>query len=707
MYTSRDFENKELSNIQRAKYISLLKSFKNLGFNPSQSLSLNDYHLFLNNKSSSGYFDSLLCNKIFQFLNFNENSLIPISDFIQGFLLFESEIKRNFITSKRKLSKEQYIYNKILNQCIVHKSEKLNSEGFCEDAKILGEIKDIDIKHKLKGIKEIIIIVIFNDKKEELHFEIGGEATNIQKSFEFRPTSRKDHFEFVMKGINDSGKEYNIGSKIFPLNDIESREKYLIQITVPDLENPKQIDAFINISIVMYMSYLNYYEDLRKKEEIKLSKCKLEANQSFRDLKMIQDIYGFNEQINYEYKDGFKTQRKEFKERIPLDGNKYTLSKRSLSPQFQNKKIEYHYRNNYNSPIKINYINKIERENNKFIHKKENVKNIHINYVNNNMNKTQRIHMPPKKLINLEERIKNFILSSNNQKNNNNNQAFNTTKKIIIDKYSQHKIESNANFKNIMNYQNNNSQVLIQNEQKNTNKINMGINQNNQNKIIQIKQNNLNQLANTTNSQIINSTKIQQNKDQINMKLNEQKEEKKVVTEMDRASIHQIIGEIAKKDTITTETQFLAPIIKKPISIKHSVNGVIVNNIVNKEIVEESTLPVTYLPEKVNELIYYDKITTLPLINIGNKVTHNVLEQTTYNKQIYNNEEEKNVNNNLNLWNLNVNNDIGNDKVIQNVNNVLQNNQNNNILNVNKKNLSNNIDKANQIDNFINIQSSK
>ena len=38
-------------------------------------------------------------------------------------------------------------------------------KDFAKNAKIFGEITDIDIKRKLEGIKEIIIIVIYNEKK--------------------------------------------------------------------------------------------------------------------------------------------------------------------------------------------------------------------------------------------------------------------------------------------------------------------------------------------------------------------------------------------------------------------------------------------------------------------------------------------------------------------------------------------------------------
>ena len=184
--------------------------------------------------------------------------LLGIEEFVEGFLIFEEEVARNAESFRIKFLKEQEIYNKILKQCEIYKrenlnAENLNAEGFCKNAKISGEITDINIKKKLEGLKEIIIIVIFNKEKEELRFKIGGEA-NYKKSFEFRPTSRKDHFEFVMKGLNEKNVEFDIGSKIFPLGDIQSQEEYFVQIVVPEIDNPDQVAAFINASIILLLT---------------------------------------------------------------------------------------------------------------------------------------------------------------------------------------------------------------------------------------------------------------------------------------------------------------------------------------------------------------------------------------------------------------------------------------------------------------------
>ena len=724
MYRTNAFQSSQISNIQNAKYNSLKSAFLNLGSTPFKSLDQNEYRLFLNNRSPSGYFDSILCDKLFQFLSLNENDTIPVSEFIQGFLLFEEDIKRSFQSTRIKLAKEKQIYNKILRQCIIHKSEQLNEEGFAENAKIYGEIKDIDIRQKLKGIKEILILVIFNDKREELHFEIGSEASNIKKSFEFRPTSRKDHFEFIMKGINDSGNEFNIGSKVFPLDGIESREKYLVQITVPDLDNPKKIAAFINVNIVLYMSYLNYYETLRKKTEKKINKYRIEAKQYFEDLQSIKDIYSNSSQTNYEINDGLYTERKGYSRLIHLDDKLYDFSHRSLSPAIERKNIEYYYRNNYNSPIKVNFINQAEKQSKKIIKKKQNFTKNQFSYMDN-MNQSQRIqrHFPSTNEINLEQGS-NYLSSSKgesisqeiNQTNINNKSQqiyLNNQIKTNKNKYYKQQIESYTNSKKtshpqssiFQNYQQTSKKLVqnmsspkfiqIQKNQQKESKIDLGTNSRIQNKNVQNNSYNFSNYSNTNTTKNLITNKIEQNQAQtqtqtnnanLDIKVNEKQDEnqKKVITEVARASVHQVVGEITKKKTVTTETKFLSPIRKKTIIIQNKVANGVVTEKINKEIVEEKTLPVSYLPKKVNQLIYINQIITLPIIFAGKKVTYKNFESAIRGLNAFASQKEKKINdNNINTWNRSVNinsNNFDDLKILKVEDNVIQNSQGNDKL---------------------------
>ena len=280
--------------IKKAKIDSLVSNFTNLGYKSSNRIGQTELLQFLNKRTSYGLFDTLLAEKLFQVLNLDHMSTMFVEDFINGFLQFEEDIRRNAEIFNIKLNQEQEIYNKLVEQCRRYKSEKLNAEGLCENAKVYGEITDIDIKRKLEGIKEIIIKVVYNDKSEELHFKIGdiNSSEMLNKSFGFKPTSRKDHFEFIMKGVNDRNQVFDIGSKVFPLTEINSYEEYIVQIVVPEIDNEEEIAAYIHAKIVLYWSDYKFYERQKRKAESRLKKLTSAANKANEYLKLVREIYG-------------------------------------------------------------------------------------------------------------------------------------------------------------------------------------------------------------------------------------------------------------------------------------------------------------------------------------------------------------------------------------------------------------------------------
>ena len=280
--------------IRKAKINSLVTAFTNSGYKSSNRIGQIELLQFLSKLTNTGSFDHLLAEKLFQVLNLDHMSTMSVEDFINGYLQFEEDLRRNAEIFNIKLNQEQEIYANLVEQCRKYKSEKLNSEGLCENAKVYGEITDIDIRRKLEGIKEIIIKIIYNEEFEELHFKMGDPNNNdmLNKTFGFKPTSRKDHFEFIMKGVNDRNQVFDIGSKVFPLTDINSYEEYIVQITVPEIDNEEQIAAYINAKIVLYWSDYKYYERLRRKAESRLKKLIAATNKATQYLRYIREIYG-------------------------------------------------------------------------------------------------------------------------------------------------------------------------------------------------------------------------------------------------------------------------------------------------------------------------------------------------------------------------------------------------------------------------------
>ena len=283
----------ESLEIKKAKIDSLVAGFFKTGYKSTSNINQSELIQFLNRRSSSGKFDPIISGKLFEVLSLDAMSTITVEEFINGFLQFEEEIQKNAEDFSIKLSKEEEIFSQIENDFKKYK-ESLTADGLCENAKVSGEITEIDIQKKLEGIKEIIIKIIYNEKNEELHFKMGDISSNEleHKTFEFKPTSRKDHFEFIMKGINDRNQEFDIGKKIFDLSDINSHEEYLVQIVVPEIENEEIIAAFIKAKIVVFWSDYKKYEKQKKKAENKLKKLTIAKSKAEEYLKKIREIYG-------------------------------------------------------------------------------------------------------------------------------------------------------------------------------------------------------------------------------------------------------------------------------------------------------------------------------------------------------------------------------------------------------------------------------
>ena len=248
---------------------------------------------YLNTHSKEGKFDPIISEKLFQVLDIVSNTSIPLEYFISGFIQFEEDIRKNKEELNRKLTEEKEIYEKITKNITL--TEKSNGNG--ENARVYGEITDIDIKKKLKGIKEIILKIIFNDKNKEFHFKLGEEKKNLTEKdkevnkFEFKPTSRKDRLEFIMQGINNKNQVFDIGSKIFSLTEVKNSEQYLIQILIPEINDENKIAAYINAKIILFWNNENC-EEQKRKQEIKIKKLKVALDKAEEYLTKITDIYG-------------------------------------------------------------------------------------------------------------------------------------------------------------------------------------------------------------------------------------------------------------------------------------------------------------------------------------------------------------------------------------------------------------------------------
>ena len=612
----------EPHEIKKAKIDSLIDGFTRAGYQSSNRIGQTELILFLNKRTSSGRFDHILAEKLFQVLNLDHMSTMFVEDFINGYLQFEEDIRRNAEIFNLKLNQEKEIYAKLAEQCRRYKEEQLNAEGLCENAKVYGEITDIDIKKKLEGIKEIIIKVIYNDKSEELHFKIGDSNSDEMKnkSFGFKPTSRKDHFEFIMKGVNDRNQVFDIGSKIFPLTDINSYEEYIVQIVVPEIDNEEEIAAYIHAKIVLYWSDYKYYEKQKRKAESRLKKLTSATNKANEYLKLVREIYGdltrkkpdiivdFNNEKLMQRKGGKLNVNFNNQKEAEAPGGNYLVEFNNLR---EVKKIE--------EPIKVEFNNTKEV----VVQKETTIAQETIPYIT----KVEEEHI---------QEAGPYITKVEEEHIQETGPYITKVEEEHIQETGPY-ISSVEETQNVEYLQPQTDYTYLQQTQTETNYVQNGGQEFNMDEYLQ--QNGNEAQATTTTT----TTNYEYNQNQY---LNGQEGMIKAETigygATDNMGNVQAYGTGGYEYIDNNQAAQLrdSEIIKKT-EIRTSVNHAMVNESTNKALISQSTLPVQILEAKVNKPIYVKDVKILPIINTRTSVTYenpttNIISQSTQVNQVYN-----------------------------------------------------------------------
>ena len=317
------------------KYNELLYEFVKYGYSKDNLLSQNELSLFLDMKSPQNKFDRILLQKLFKFLNLTEFSVITVSNFVDRLFFFKEELKKIEKELNDEYKKEQKNINNIINMCEKYKNEKLNEEGFSENAKLIGEIIVTNFNFNLQGIKEIIVKIIYGKQEKEIIQRINEDDLNINKNFEFKAFSNKDNLKFILLTKNDSNEITEIGSKIYSSEDIIDQESILIQIDIPSIENEDNYIAIIKAKISLRKSEYKYYESLKAKEESKLNKLIIDLEQAENNIKRIDYIY-----LDNKKKEINKCNRKKVNNDIKrLSKETFEFSKNKYIIEFNNERI--------------------------------------------------------------------------------------------------------------------------------------------------------------------------------------------------------------------------------------------------------------------------------------------------------------------------------------------------------------------------------
>ena len=600
-----------MSANKKEKIMSLIYGFSKSNLNAKMTkLELTK---FLDKYSFSGKFDQTLSDKLFQQINLDENESISIENFIGGFLQFEEDIKSNLTQLKKKLEEKKETYEKLITEI------KLNEET-CENSKVYCEITDIDAKRKVKGINEIILKVIFNDKKEEFHFKIGEDENILLKEpkiFEFKPKSRNDYFEFIMEGLNNKNNNFIIGNKIFSLTEVKNSEEYLVEIIIPEINDEQKAAAYIKAKIILAWNDKNY-EKKKERLEIKINKIKASLSKAEDYLRKIRHVY---EKLK-------KIKKTKIKNNLPdLDvyfnnRKKETIQKKYIV-EFNNEKGKEEKKDdksiedkNIEKEIKEEKEKDVKEENNKDIEIKD-PENIKEEVIENKKEEKKEIKEVQedvmKEDINDEKMKENDVKKEEKEEVNESDiieekDNFKEAKEIEIkeleEKYIQETAKETVDYESLIsqiekNNENNNiyktekyNEIINPNIQYNTN-INPISNEQLSNKKEEYLEINIDDYINNNNSTVDNiSTNydVYQNQNQIN---------------------------------------------NNYINTNNILNAKNLSQSINKAIVTQNTLPVI-IKKSVHKVVYDSNVKTLPLIFGGTKVTY-----------LKNNESIDYINNNI------------------------------------------------------------
>ena len=271
----------------------LLKQFNEMGLDLEYELSQEEISSFLENSSKSG-FDQNLSSKLFQVLGLEELKKITVEDFISYYIQFEDDLVQNSMELKNKIINEKNNLNKYQEESFKYKNEKLNSEGFSENARLHVEITDIEIKKNLTDVNKVFLYLIYNNQNYEFNFDYS--RNNIiqfnDKVFDFKSISKKDNFELILKYTkNNSDNVYDLSKKIFPLEEITTQDEYGVQITLLEEKDQDNVVAFINSKITLHWSDYKYYIEKMKNSELRIRKLNEALNRVNQYISQINEIY--------------------------------------------------------------------------------------------------------------------------------------------------------------------------------------------------------------------------------------------------------------------------------------------------------------------------------------------------------------------------------------------------------------------------------
>ena len=532
----------------------LLNELSEYGYTEETLISQSELSLFLDRKSPKNKFDISLLEKLYSILNLTEYDTVTVSQFVSGFLKMDEEIRKSRDELNEEYSNKKKNFENILDMCKRYQSEKLNEEGFSENARLSGDIIESTFNVDLDGIEEIILSIIYGDEKQEIKQNVKQneeEDKENNKHFELKALSGKEHLEFKLMTRNYLNYVAEIGSKTYSLEGIQNQEPFFIKVEIPfddDFANDKEgnLAAIVKAKIALRWSDYEYYEQQQKNEEPKLKKLLSDLEQAEESIKKLDYI--------------FSAEKKNEKNEAENNVRK--------SSEFLNRKILEFPDNNFIVDFNNERIDTVIR------------KGIKVDF---NNEKEVEVSMENQNEEENKEEEKNEEENKKEEKNEEEN------------KEEENKDEENKE---------NENDIQIMNDNNNINNSTEQVHQNFQNFSYEIMNNS------ESNFEIANNNEIKTENILSNNDIVNQGEQ---INLQDEVNIFPEKNITSYTDTLLTQST-------------------------RKALIQENTLPLKYLPQKINKVIYDTNISTLPLIDAGKKVTYENMSENNndvYNSNIY------------------------------------------------------------------------
>ena len=290
---SKYSETSSQINQQRPKIEAMQRMFEEIGKDFDSQLTKEEIIDFLNSHTKNeSEFNRNLANRFLSNLDFDENGLITVEEFVKGYISFENDLENTANDFKAKLKAEERTLRECQDKCRACQQEELQN-GICDNAFITVKFTEIDMKTKLEDILSIAMTVKLNEHLKTTQFMSGStnDSIHLNEEFKFIPKSRQDKMEFLLKGKHSDGDDFEIGKKVFELNTIQSQDKYEITIELPDVYDDRTIIAHIKTIIFFYWSDYEKYSELAQKSENQIQKLQKAIRQTNNYLNTLKDLY--------------------------------------------------------------------------------------------------------------------------------------------------------------------------------------------------------------------------------------------------------------------------------------------------------------------------------------------------------------------------------------------------------------------------------